>query len=96
MGWALIENTTLQSLDLTCNRIHPPALFELLKGLEKNKSLSTLKVSTSNTELNDLRIIICLRKSEVAVEKNSVCNVNAKLMEHGIHCLSHAPKPMTS
>ena len=45
MGWALLENTTLESLDLTCNRIHPPALFELLKGLEKNKALTTLKVS---------------------------------------------------
>ena len=27
-----------------------------------------------NTELNDLRIIICLRKSEVTVEITSVCN----------------------
>ena len=44
MGWALNVNTTLQSLDLTCNRIHPPALFELLKGLEKNKMLSSIKV----------------------------------------------------
>ena len=44
MGWALSVNTSLTSLDLTCNRIHPPALFELLKGLEKNKTLSSLKV----------------------------------------------------
>ena len=29
----------------------------------------------SNTELNDLSNIICLRKSEVSVERISVCNV---------------------
>ena len=40
-----------------------------------------------NLELNDLRIIICLRKSEDIVERISVCNVIEKLMEHGIHCL---------
>ena len=38
-------------------------------------------------ELNDLRIIICLRKSEVTVERISVCNVIEKLLGHGIHCL---------
>ena len=43
-----------------------------------------------NTELKDLRIIICLRKSEVTVEIISVCNVTGKLMEHGIHCLPHS------
>ena len=40
-----------------------------------------------DTELNDLRISICLRKSEVTVERISVCNAVEKLMEHGIHCL---------
>ena len=39
-----------------------------------------------NMEYNELRIIICLRKSEVTVERISVCNVTAKLMEHGICC----------
>ena len=33
------------------------------------------------------RIIICLRQSEITVERNSVCNVTEKLMENGIHCL---------
>ena len=37
--------------------------------------------------LNGLRIIICLRKSEITVERISVCNVIEKLMEHGIYCL---------
>ena len=40
-----------------------------------------------NTKLIDLRMIICLRKSEVSVEILSVCNVIEKLKEHGIHCL---------
>ena len=57
-----------------------------------------------NTELKDLRKIICLPKSEVSVETISVCNVienltehGRKLAEHGIHCHScHDPTPMMS
>ena len=40
-----------------------------------------------NTELNDLRIIICLKKSGATIERISVCNATEILMEHGIHCL---------
>ena len=40
-----------------------------------------------NTELNDLRKIVCLRKSEVSVEIISVCNVIENLAEHGMHYL---------
>ena len=43
--------------------------------------------SICNTELNVLRKIICLRKSEVSVERLSVCNVTENLVEHGIYCL---------
>ena len=43
--------------------------------------------SICNTELNVLRKIICLRKSEVSVERLSVCNVIENLVEHGICCL---------
>ena len=39
------------------------------------------------TELNDLRKMICLKKSEVSVERISVCNVTEILAEHGIQCL---------
>ena len=39
----------------------------------------------NNPELNDLRKIICLSKSEVSVERISVCNVNEQLAEHSIH-----------
>ena len=42
-----------------------------------------------NMELNDLRIIICLRIFEVTVERFSACYVKEKLMEHGIHCLPY-------
>ena len=47
-----------------------------------------------NTELNDLRKIIYLRKSEVYVKKQqkthkkTVSNVIKNLVEYGIHCLS--------
>ena len=44
-------------------------------------------ICSGNTELIDLSRIICLRKSEVSVERISVCIVIEKLMEHGIHCL---------
>ena len=30
--------------------------------------------------------VICLRKSEVSVERISVCNVDENLAKHGIHC----------
>ena len=40
-----------------------------------------------NTELNDLRTIICGKISTVSVERISVCNVSEKLAEHGILCL---------
>ena len=38
-------------------------------------------------ELNDWRIVVCLRKSQVTVQRISVSNVNEKFMEHGVHCL---------
>ena len=41
-----------------------------------------------NTELNDMKLIICFRKPAVSVERISVCNVTEKNGEHGIHYLS--------
>ena len=41
----------------------------------------------NNTELNDLRKIICFRKSEVSVEKISACHVTENLVKRGIHYL---------
>ena len=61
--------------------------------LEFHKSLSDDLVKltmllTTNTEINDLRKIICLRKSEVNVKrKQNSINVIEKFVEHGIHCL---------
>ena len=37
----------------------------------------------NNTELNDLRKVICLRKSEASVDRNVIENFT----EHGIHFL---------
>ena len=44
--------------------------------------LTAMASNVINTELNDL-----FQKSEVSVERISVCNVNENLTEHGIHCL---------
>ena len=41
-------------------------------------------MSISNAELYELRIIICLRKSEFSVGRTSVCNVTENL-EYGMH-----------
>ena len=40
-----------------------------------------------NTELNDLKLLICLRMSKVSVKGITVFNVIEKLAEHGILCL---------
>lgn len=42
----LIHNTSITSLDLSNNRIHPRALFELLGGVAANKHLLVLRVRT--------------------------------------------------
>nr|KAG5711604.1 hypothetical protein BaRGS_016786 [Batillaria attramentaria] len=42
LAQALRQNSTLQVLDLTNNRIHPPALLQLLPGITGNKSISML------------------------------------------------------
>ena len=39
-----------------------------------------------NVELNELRIIIRLRNSEVSLGGISVCNVIRNLIEHGKYC----------
>ena len=48
-----------------------------------------MKGHKKNTELNDLKKN-CLRKSEVSVERISVCSVIENLMEHGIHFLKYS------
>ena len=40
-----------------------------------------------NSQLNDVRTIICLRKFEVSVERISICNVIEKLADRGMHGL---------
>ena len=58
-----------------------PKVFEPLKF----DCISTFMRATKySTELNDLGKN--LRKSEVSVERISVCNFIEKLEEHGIHC----------
>ena len=59
-----------------------PAGLRMIQQLQQVFSNSVL-----NTEFIDLRIVICLRKSEVTVERISVCNVIEKLRELGKHPL---------
>ena len=74
-------------LEVTCKTTHvvltPPSLTHQASRLMEEGASNF----TDNTELNNLRIVICLRKSEITVERISVCNVIEKLMENGIHCL---------
>ena len=49
--------------------------------------ISCVSKYTKNIELIELRKNISLGKTEVSVERISVCYVIEKLMEHGIHCL---------
>ena len=57
-------------------------------GFDDNSEINfSFPFNIYNTESNDLRKIICLRKSEVTVGRISVCNVIENLAEHGIHCL---------
>ena len=46
----------------------------------------SMVISTQHSKLNDLRKIICLRKSESSVVRISVYNVLENFAEHGIHC----------
>ena len=54
---------------------------------KQKKKKKRQKEKRINHELNVLKIIICLGKSEVTVVRISVCNFIEKLMEYGIHCL---------
>ena len=40
---------------------------------------------TDNMKLNDLRMIICLKKCKVSVKRIPVCNVMEKMAKYGIH-----------
>ena len=53
----------------------------------ENQALLSINVSTYNTKLSYLRKIICLRKSDIFVEKISVPNINENLAEYGKQCL---------
>ena len=48
MGEALAKNKCLQDLDLSSNRISMDATAFLVKGLQKNETLNTIKVYTVN------------------------------------------------
>ena len=57
------------------------------KEAKKNKQ--------KNTELNNLRNIICLRKSDISIERISICNVIENWWSMA-YTVCHAPIQMTS
>ena len=61
--------------------------FVILMETVNSSSINVIEIVLTNMELNDLRKIICLRKSSVSVERISVYNVTEVLMKNGIHCL---------
>ena len=69
-----------------CNGMLEFIPFTIFNQLQDG-TFTKITQNVLDTELNDLRIIICLRKSEATVERISVCNVIENLAEHGIHCL---------
>ena len=52
------------------------------------------KIFTNKTKSNDLRKIICLRKSKASVERISVCDVMEKLVAMA-DAVCHTPISMT-
>ena len=58
---------------------------------KKKKQIKKQQQKNNNKkQFNDLRIIICLKKSEVTIVIISVCNVIENLAEHGIGCLPYS------
>ena len=61
---------------------------QFIRKLTHRNDVGCRPWKTTNTELDDLKLIIWLRKSEATAERISFCIVIEKLMKHGIHCLS--------
>ena len=74
-----------------------PSILKVLRELVQvvyNQTMCSL-ITAYYTELNDLRIHICFRTSEVTVERISVCNV-IKSWGNIAYTVYLAPEPMTS
>ena len=69
--------------------MHPIIMNSFDKSLKLSLSciINIHEVCIINTELNDKRKVIYFRKTEVSVERISVCNVIENLAKHDIHCL---------
>ena len=64
---------------------------EIVSGADLDQTVLSLRsnvVLCATTDLNGMRKIICLRKSDYSVEIISVCNVIETLVEHDIHSLT--------
>ena len=75
---------------IVINIMHLAAvLLQMIRLSLKSSILLLLKLKKKKKHgiKNDFRNHICLRKSEVSVERISACNVIEILAEQGIHCL---------
>ena len=63
IGDMLSSNHTITELDLACNRINPPALLELLRGLTANKTLRILRVGGAYNDLFDSNVNFLTNKT---------------------------------
>ena len=66
MGVAIGANSSLTELDLTCNRIGPKGMLNLLKGFKTNDTLEILRVSLQY-------ITLWLNHSRLGLNKIYVC-----------------------
>ena len=65
----------------------------MVKNLAVRRVFSPLEWPQLNTDLNDMRIIICLRKFEVFVERIAACNVTENWQSIA-YTVCHALKPV--
>ena len=63
-----------------------------IKGSKQEVKKNVTLGKNGNTELNDLRTIICLGKTSVSVERIPVYKVTENSVEYGRHCLPCSTK----
>ena len=59
------------------------AIYAGVRVLDSHRVTPPFIIFSLNTEINDLRKIICLRKSEIFVKRIAVYNDIKQLVEHG-------------
>ncbi|KAK3100783.1 hypothetical protein FSP39_025275, partial [Pinctada imbricata] len=71
----LADNVTLTELNVTCNRIHPPAMLEMVKGLASNKTLKVLDLSRNPITPMFTAVLLDRLSGESALQKLILKNI---------------------